>query len=141
MTATATEVRCPKCGGPTWDNRASKKNPKAPDYKCRDKSCDGAVWPPRNGVGTPATKQAVSLGGPMPWETEAEAAQVAPPAPVANVPADRFTPLAQLYTKCLLHVLTQVAPALIKAEVGTTPEAIVAATATLFIQANQRGLV
>jgi hypothetical protein len=36
---------CPKCGGPMWDNREGKKNPKAPDYKCKDRSCDGAIWP------------------------------------------------------------------------------------------------
>lgn len=40
---TASEV-CVKCGGPMWDNREGKRNPKAPDYKCKDKSCDGAVW-------------------------------------------------------------------------------------------------
>src|SRR5687768_1041405 len=39
---------CPKCGGAMWDNRASKRNPRAPDFKCRDKSCDGVVWPPRD---------------------------------------------------------------------------------------------
>ena len=38
---------CPKCGGRMWDNRLSKRNPKAPDFKCRDRSCDGVVWPPR----------------------------------------------------------------------------------------------
>jgi len=38
---------CPKCGGKMWDNRLSKRNPKAPDYKCRDRSCDGVIWPPR----------------------------------------------------------------------------------------------
>ena len=38
---------CPKCGGRVWDNRASKRNPKAPDFKCRDRSCDGVIWPPR----------------------------------------------------------------------------------------------
>jgi|SRR5215204_1325826 len=38
---------CPKCGGRMWDNRLSKRNPKAPDYKCRDRSCDGVIWPPR----------------------------------------------------------------------------------------------
>src|SRR5688572_29899362 len=38
---------CPKCGGRMWDNRLSKRNPKAPDYKCRDRSCDGVVWPAR----------------------------------------------------------------------------------------------
>ena len=40
---------CPKCGGRVWDNRLSKRNPKAPDYKCRDRSCDGVIWPARSG--------------------------------------------------------------------------------------------
>ena len=40
---------CPKCGGAMWDNRATKRNPKAPDYKCRDRSCDGVIWPPKPG--------------------------------------------------------------------------------------------
>jgi len=22
-------------------------NPKAPDFKCRDKACNGVIWPPR----------------------------------------------------------------------------------------------
>ena len=43
--ATTTSPACPKCGGPMWDNREGKKNPKAPDYKCKDKGCDGAIWP------------------------------------------------------------------------------------------------
>jgi hypothetical protein len=41
---------CPKCGGKMWDNRLSKRNPKAPDFKCRDRSCDGVIWPPRAGA-------------------------------------------------------------------------------------------
>ena len=45
---------CPKCAGKMWDNRMSKRNPKAPDYKCRDRSCDGVIWPPR----TPTAKNA-----------------------------------------------------------------------------------
>lgn len=36
---------CPTCDGPMWDNRATKKNPKAPDWKCKDKACDGVFWP------------------------------------------------------------------------------------------------
>jgi hypothetical protein len=44
------EPSCPKCGGRMWDNRVSKRNPKAPDFKCRSRSCDGVVWPPRNGA-------------------------------------------------------------------------------------------
>src|SRR5688572_592472 len=46
------EPTCPKCGGRVWDNRATKRNPRAPDYKCRDRSCDGVIWPPRAGTGT-----------------------------------------------------------------------------------------
>ena len=42
------EPSCPKCGGRMWDNRLSKRSPKAPDYKCRSRSCDGVVWPSRN---------------------------------------------------------------------------------------------
>ena len=41
------EPSCPKCGGRMWDNRLSKRNPKAPDYKCRNRSCDGVIWPPK----------------------------------------------------------------------------------------------
>src|SRR5215210_4639573 len=40
-------VSCPKCGGRMWDNRLTKRNPKAPDYKCQDRSCDGVIWPPK----------------------------------------------------------------------------------------------
>ena len=43
------EPTCPKCGGRMWDNRLSKRNPKAPDFKCRNRSCDGVIWPPRAG--------------------------------------------------------------------------------------------
>lgn len=39
---------CPKCGGEMWDNRERKLNPKAPDFKCKDKNCDGVIWPPKN---------------------------------------------------------------------------------------------
>lgn len=41
------EQSCPKCGGRVWDNRLTKRNPKAPDFKCRDRSCDGVIWPPK----------------------------------------------------------------------------------------------
>jgi hypothetical protein len=45
---------CPVCGGRMWDNRATKRNPRAPDFKCRDRSCDGVVWPPKAGVSAPS---------------------------------------------------------------------------------------
>ena len=44
------EESCPKCGGRMWDNRLTKRNPRAPDFKCRDRSCDGVIWPAKPGV-------------------------------------------------------------------------------------------
>ena len=46
------EPSCPKCGGRMWDNRLSKRNPKAPDFKCRNRSCDGVMWPAKPGQRT-----------------------------------------------------------------------------------------
>lgn len=39
---------CPKCGGRMFDNRLTKRSAKAPDFRCRDRSCDGVVWPARS---------------------------------------------------------------------------------------------
>lgn len=52
------EHSCPKCGGGMWDNRVGKKNPKAPDFKCKDKACDGVIWPPKTGSAAPAARRA-----------------------------------------------------------------------------------
>ncbi|HEX6536613.1 MAG TPA: hypothetical protein VF041_18650 [Gemmatimonadaceae bacterium] len=60
---------CPKCRGPMWDNRASKRNPRAPDFKCKDKSCDGVIWPPRgaaSGAASGAGSGAGSAAGATP---------------------------------------------------------------------------
>lgn len=43
------EPTCPKCDGRMWDNRLTKRNPRAPDFKCRDRSCDGVIWPENKG--------------------------------------------------------------------------------------------
>lgn len=32
-------MQCPVCQQPMWDNRAKKKNPKGPDYRCKDETC------------------------------------------------------------------------------------------------------
>ncbi len=42
------EPACPQCSGRMWDNRLTKRNPKAPDYKCRDRSCEGVIWPAKS---------------------------------------------------------------------------------------------
>jgi hypothetical protein len=45
---------CPKCGGKDmWSNveenriRAAKGEKLRPDWKCKDRSCDGVLWPPK----------------------------------------------------------------------------------------------
>ena len=51
---------CPICGGQMWDDRVSKRNPRAPDFKCRNKprerggpGCEGVIWPARDGSPSP----------------------------------------------------------------------------------------
>jgi len=57
------EPSCPKCGGRVWDNRLSKRNPKAPDYKCRNRSCDGVIWPPRSSAQADKPEMAADTAG------------------------------------------------------------------------------
>lgn len=50
---------CPVCKGEMFDLRASKKNPAAPDARCKDtkwnpsenkyEGCSGLYWPPKEG--------------------------------------------------------------------------------------------
>jgi hypothetical protein len=42
--ASGIDPSCPTCSGSMWDNREKKTNPKAPDYKCKDKNCQGVIW-------------------------------------------------------------------------------------------------
>lgn len=35
---------CPDCGGEIYDNRRDKRNPRAPDYRCRDQECGWKHW-------------------------------------------------------------------------------------------------
>ena len=59
---------CPKCHGAMWDNRVGKKNPKSPDFKCKDKGCDGLYWP---GEWPPkAEKAAVTMADAVPERTQ-----------------------------------------------------------------------
>jgi hypothetical protein len=97
---------CPKCEGPMWDNRVGKKNPKAPDFKCKDRECDGVVWPPRGakpaGAPAAAAEPAGSVapgmppcpicGGPM-WDDRASKRNPrAPDFKCRNKPKERGGP-------------------------------------------------
>jgi hypothetical protein len=73
---------CPICGGPMWDDRESKRNPRAPDFKCRNKprerggpGCEGVIWPSRDGSPSPyppsAPRRSASSSGPSTSRDEA----------------------------------------------------------------------
>jgi hypothetical protein len=66
-TGTSAAPRCPLCSGAMWDNRQGKTNPRAPDFKCRDKNCKGVIWPSEKQKAAKA-KPAVStdLSEPLP---------------------------------------------------------------------------
>jgi hypothetical protein len=60
---TTDEPSCPKCSGRMWNNIATKRNHRAPDFKCRDRSCDGVIWPEKEGKQKPSgTKKNERVG-------------------------------------------------------------------------------
>lgn len=63
---------CPTCGSTMWDNRPKKAsgdmNPKAPDFKCKDKSCQGVIW--KHGEKPRAPKAAPAPQAPPPSDDD-----------------------------------------------------------------------
>ena len=109
-------MQCPDCGGAMWDNRETKRSPKRPDYKCKNRQCDKAVWLEKKG---------------------------AAPAPNGNGHASASSPatsgqraLGPLYYECMAFARKACVH-----EFGdiVTPADVIAATATLFIQAVRGG--
>jgi hypothetical protein len=58
--SSAVSPACPRCAGPMWDNRANKRSPRAPDWRCKDKECGGVYWPGQ-APGVPAVEDAEEL--------------------------------------------------------------------------------
>lgn len=146
MTATQTEVSCPKCGGRMWDNRADKKNPKAPDFKCRDRSCDGVIWPPR---GKQPPKE---IPGKAPWEDEQEADERrfvqnaksdAPAITHGQLVTAKMNDLQQSYDLFFRHAIDLAVNAqkVIGPDFVITLEGLSAITATLLIASKEKGLI
>ena len=76
---------CPRCQGPMWDNREGKRNPKAPDFKCKDRECDGVIWPPRNAAAAPAASPGTQgAGARAAASAGASAASAVAPQPAAD---------------------------------------------------------
>jgi hypothetical protein len=112
-----------------WDNRLSKKNAKAPDYKCRSRSCDGVIWPPRR---EPRSVQSAPKAiGPeygnlpgVPMEQQPE------PAPANG--DERLRRIFNLQNRCFAHAL-ELAKLAEQAEVPITLEGLSALTAQALI--------
>jgi hypothetical protein len=104
------ERDCPKCGGPMYDNRLTKKNPRGPDFRCKDRSCDGLVWPPREKKG----------GAPKPDPLTPE-----------QVEAKRRE-LISLHAKCFRHVVENYAKLSAEHNIPPSLEGISALTFQIF---------
>lgn len=139
MTSPAvSEPVCPKCGGQMWNNTMSKTNPKAPDFKCRDRSCDGVIWPERGGQrrgptgAAPQrnTPQPISAGPALPYEQDTTQA----------TPIDSFAGMVQLYKRCVSEAQSIASQNAIDRLGGDVAGAVSAMAATLFIGAKDRGI-
>ena len=127
---------CPKCGGRMWDNRQSKRNPKAPDFRCRDRSCDGRLWPgqhkaatpiltPRARGAAPAGEQGAGQGS-----ARGDSGERMPAAPSLS------PSLRSCYLDVTAFVLDEVRPRFAGAGVPCTDATLAAIAATLFIAAS-----
>lgn len=113
-------MNCPDCGGPMWDNRDNKRNPKQPDFKCKDKDgCGKGVWEQRSEGGNGAARQ----GG--------KGSNGASASPRIQ------RPLGPLYNDCLTFAKQAADHHFGKG--GTAPEHVIAMAATLLIQAARDG--
>lgn len=114
-----TAISCPKCGGRCWDNRATKKNPKAPDYKCQNRACDGAIWPAKDTPKVPTGESFV-----LPVETKKPT-------------------MREAYKQLTDWVINEIGPIYndFWGDDAFSPEVAAACTQTLFIQACKAGKV
>ncbi len=131
-TAQQAEVACPKCGGAVWDNRLTKKNFKAPDFKCRNRACDGVIWPPRQTTNPRPQIAPPAEFGDLPGVPVSQAPVAAPAAPQANG-QERLQRIFKVQELCFTHALTMAAKAE-AAGVAPTLEGVSALTAQALIQ-------
>ncbi len=120
---------CPKCGGRMWDNRQSKRNPKAPDFKCRNRSCDGVLWPGQHRTTVPVTQPPrLSLAG----------RDDVPKASLDDAPTSTLPILRQKYLDLTAFVLDSVRPKYEARGLECAPETVAAIAATLYIAETRR---
>lgn len=120
---------CPKCGGRMWDNRQSKRNPRAPDFKCRNRSCDGVLWPGQHRTTIPAMQ---------PARLSAILHQIVPSAPTTEATGSLLPALRQKYLDLTDFVLDSVRPKYEARGLACAPDTVAAIAATLYIAETRR---
>lgn len=120
---------CPKCNGRMWDNRVSKRNPKAPDFKCRNRSCDGLLWPGQHRAAFPVT-DAPRLAA---VRDDEHAAHAGDSEPQMILPI-----LRKKYLDLTDFVLDFVRPIYERSGLECRPETVAAIAATLYIAETRR---
>lgn len=120
---------CPKCSGRMWDNRTSKRNPAAPDFKCRNRSCDGVLWPGQHRAGFPA----------RPLPRLAEVRDDAQSFTQSDDGVEKLLPiLRSKYLDLTAFVLDSVRPIYEKHGLECRPDTVAAIAATLYIAETRR---
>ena len=120
-------TQCSVCGGALWDNRGRKKNPKGPDWTCKNEDCKDdngykqGFWLKRHGNG--------QAGNARPGGGSAAAA-----------PKWSWGSLSKTYHRCLEIATREVRAAAEVYKVGFTTADVLQATATLFIAASRDGM-
>lgn len=128
MTATATGLVCPKCGSPNlWDNRAENaervaRGEKArPDWKCKDRNCDGVIWPPKGGRAAapkPNGKQPISIGAPIAGLDDEPYGTTLPIPPKPTLVTDE----AERFRGAVLWVVQEIEPILREKGIGMSDD-------------------
>ena len=124
-----------------WDNRIGKRNPKAPDFKCRDRTCDGLVWPGSHSVPLPI----VAPGGAdrrVAREEQSASSETAHVASADSGAASRSParrPLRDVYLELTDFVLANVRSRYEAAGLPCSDATVAAAVATLFISTCRGG--
>ena len=118
---------CPKCNGRMWDNRASKRNPRAPDFKCRNRSCDGVLWPGQHRATIPAIEPPRLI--PVSDEDSS---------PRDDRPTELLPILRRKYLDLTSFVLDHVRPIYEEHDLECRPDTVAAIAATLYIAETRR---
>ncbi len=134
--ATQPLIACPKCGGQMWDNRASKKNPKAPDFKCRARSCDGVRWPERQSGPQRVQTPAVAAIGPEYGNLPGVPMENAAPSPETG--NERLQRIFKVQEVCFKHAVKLAGMVSNDLGVPVTLEGLSALTAQTLIAFNGR---